>query len=341
MDARLNILLQKYYSKIPEKNLTSQIDYYLIESVLLNKNETLTDIRFYIKKKLNLRFFSNDELLVKMRFLRLTNRDRQQRITNEVEKVAGMVLRFMNSSYSNNSEKYFHELKQAITPRMTYVFSKAILQVIIKNIRNNKFSDLASSLDEIVGKMDLKTCNYLLKDFINTFADINGIIRRDDDEKDDLKTALDISKQEIESLKEEIEEIRDAKITEAIVSFLKELNSTQNNYLLDQFSISASTIKKLKKSNYIFPDQLESIPVNIRLFIKFLENLGVKPIAKINDRLTIDLESSENYEYMGTPFEDNDSKTVEIIRPGWKYAGEIISKPEVREVFENKTTEGE
>ena len=151
---------------------------------------------------------------------------------------------------------------------------------------------------------------------------------------EDFRTALEFTRTQIELLEAGMEEMREEASNEAVVVFFQEMNSERAGRLLDQFAISDKGLKKLRRSGYDFPPEAESIPASVRMFVRFLGERDVKPMAELGERLAITLEDSDEYDYQGSDFADGeDEKLVEIVRPGWEYKGTVISKPSVREVL--------
>jgi flagellar motility protein MotE (MotC chaperone) len=175
------------------------------------------------------------------------------------------------------------------------------------------------------------------QDLIRTLSsqreDYRDETERIEQQNEDLRAALEIAEQQLESLQDEIDQIRDEAKQEAVVSFFQEMNSVKFSNLLEQFSNAEEMLKRLKRENYKIPQEIEVIPALIRMFMRFLKMHGVQPKALIGLQRHINLKESEEYEYVGSDFEDADEqKAVEIKSTGWEYAGTLISKPKAEEV---------
>jgi len=152
-------------------------------------------------------------------------------------------------------------------------------------------------------------------------------------ENDDLRAAAEIAQHQLETLQEEIEHIRDEAKQETVITFFQEMNSGQHSNLLDQFLKTDLLVRQLKKQGTEIPQEIELIPVLIRMFTRFVKMQGIRPKAVVGEQKVITLSESDEYEYTGSNWEDPDErKTVEIQSAGWIYADTLISKPKVKEV---------
>ena len=152
-------------------------------------------------------------------------------------------------------------------------------------------------------------------------------------ENDDLRAAAEIAQHQLEALQEEIEHIRDEAKQETVITFFQEMNSGQHSNLLDQFLKAELLVRRLRQQEAEIPQEIELIPVLIRMFTRFVKMQGIRPKAVVGDQKVITLSESDEYEYTGSSWEDPDErKTVEIQSAGWIYGNTLISKPKVKEV---------
>ena len=152
-------------------------------------------------------------------------------------------------------------------------------------------------------------------------------------ENDDLRAAAEIAQHQLEALQEELENIRDEAKQETVITFFQEMNSGKHSNLLDQFLKAELLVRQLKQHGTEIPQEIELIPILIRMFTRFVKMQGIRPKAVVGDQKVITLSESDEYEYIGSDWEDPDErKTVEIQSAGWLYADTLISKPKVKEI---------
>lgn len=152
-------------------------------------------------------------------------------------------------------------------------------------------------------------------------------------ENGDLRAAAEIAQHQLEALQEEIEHIRDEAKQETVITFFQEMNSGKYSNLLDQFLKAELLVRQLKQQGTEIPQEIELIPSLIRMFTRFVKMQGIRPKVVVGDQKVITLSESDEYEYIGSNWEDPDErKTVEIQSAGWIYADILISKPKVKEV---------
>ena len=152
-------------------------------------------------------------------------------------------------------------------------------------------------------------------------------------ENDDLRAAAEIAQHQLEALQEELEHIREEAKQEAAITFFQEMNSGKHSNLLDQFLKAELLVKQLRHEGTEIPQEIELIPSLVRMFTRFVKMQGIRPKAVVGQRKQITLNESDEYEYIGSEWEDPDEhKTVEVQSAGWVYADTLISKPKVQEV---------
>lgn len=162
-------------------------------------------------------------------------------------------------------------------------------------------------------------------------------------ENADLRAAAESAMQQLEAVNEELVRTREEAKHEATVAFFHEMNSGKHSNLLDQFLKAEELAKGLRKSEIEVPQELELIPITIRMFTRFLKTQGVRPQAAVGSQIEITLSESDAYDYIGSDWEDpGETKTVEVISAGWIYEGAllddesepiVINKPKVQEVL--------
>ena len=162
-------------------------------------------------------------------------------------------------------------------------------------------------------------------------------------ENADLRASAESALQQLEAVNEELVRVREEAKHEATVAFFHEMNSGKHSNLLDQFLKAEELAKGLRKSEVEVPQELELIPITIRMFTRFLKTQGVRPQAAVGSKIEITLSESDAYDYIGSDWEDpGETKTVEVISAGWIYEGAllddesepiVINKPKVQEVL--------
>ena len=152
-------------------------------------------------------------------------------------------------------------------------------------------------------------------------------------ENDDLRAAAEIAQHQLEALQEELEQIQAEAKQEAVITFFQEMNSGKHSNLLDQFLKAELLVKQLKQRGTEIPQEIELIPILIRMFTRFVKMQGIRPKAIVGEHKEITLNESDEYEYIGSDWEDPDErKTVKVQSAGWVYADTLISKPKVTEI---------
>lgn len=209
------------------------------------------------------------------------------------------------------------------TKKLNYV-DNFISRSIFRNILNDvaiekgfkKSKDVGMKVDDI-------------KDQIGSILNKNS---RDDNiglkmENENLRSALSLINDELDKYKQDLENFKEEIELNVISDFIKDLNSEKYGRLLDNFIKCQKSLKQLKRNKYEFPTEVESIPVLIRQYIKFIQDYGIKEI-QIKQNIMLSYEEAAKGNYIGTPYENQTQiKKVFVDSPGWIYKDMIISTP--------------
>lgn len=146
-------------------------------------------------------------------------------------------------------------------------------------------------------------------------------------ENENLRSALSLINDELDKYKQDLEKFKDEIELNVISDFIKDLNSDKYGRLLDNFIKCQKSLKDLKRNKYEFPVEVESIPILIRQYIKFVQEYGIKEIQR-KQQLMLSYEEAVKGNYIGSPYEDQTQlKKVFVESPGWIYKDMIISTP--------------
>ena len=122
---------------------------------------------------------------------------------------------------------------------------------------------------------------------------------------------------------------------DTLKEFLVQANDEKNKMLIDNLVLCKQTYNSLLDSGWE-PDrwELENLPMTSELFLDFLQKTGVAYEKEIGEEFILNLDDAlKRYRYAGTPYlENDDTKKVRVLAPGWIYRGELIIQPKVREI---------
>ena len=146
-------------------------------------------------------------------------------------------------------------------------------------------------------------------------------------QNENLKSALILINDELDKYKQDLEKFKDEIELNVISDFIKDLNSEKYGRLLDNFIKCQKSLKELKRNKYEFPVEVESIPILIRQYIKFIQEYGIKEIQR-KQQMMLSYEEAAKGNYIGSPYKDQtELKKVVVDSPGWIYKDMIISTP--------------
>jgi len=364
-------LLMKYAKYVdrrsPHRRENSRMDSYLIEAVLekpeyhprqyLERLETITG-----RKPL----FYN--VLLNLRINRLDNPTKRSAWVEETKKTAKYLYYYLHPETGNHDKRKLYERLSERILKVPYIKkpmmdSKAVL-IAMSRIGPLR-EDLSERLPNIMKYLDFGTLEYFLKAFIDEVAfeyglrkkksieeslddlasfiavpekreyETNDLQEQNDylrQENEDLRSGLEITTQEVEEFRNNISLFREEEKKLAVSNFFQSLNCSQYGYLLDQMAYSEKQLQMLKEKGYQFPEEVESIPLTIRMFMRFLKEYGIFPIETGDSEREISLDACQNCDYSGSPFlTEDEKKNVRIVSSGWKIGDILISKPRVEE----------
>lgn len=152
-------------------------------------------------------------------------------------------------------------------------------------------------------------------------------------EIEDLKAALEQKQRDYEALLQDSELERKELKEQVLEAFYQDLNSREADRILDRVAAAEHLLKRLNSEGFAFPVELDGLKVLPRLLFKFLKKSHVQPIAAVGKRLQLSLTDSFEYDYRGSDFhDDEETKEVEVVAPGWRLHDRMIALPVVREV---------
>ncbi len=365
---RLLVKYTKYADQqLPYRRENLRKDSYLIEAVL-EKPENYPRQYYERMETISGRKPLFYNVLLNLRRSRLDNPSKRSSWVIETEKTAKYLYYYLHPETGNHDMRKLYERLSERILKMPYLKkpmmeSKAIL--IAMSRIGPLPEDLSERLPNIINYLDFGTIEYFLRAFIDEMAFEYGLRKKksmeeslgdlasfiavpekreyetDDlqeqndflkQENEDLRSGLEITTREVEEFRNNISQFREEEKKLAVSSFFQSLNNSQYGYLLDQMAYSEKQLRLLKDKGYQFPEEVESIPLTIRMFMRFLKEYGILPIETGGSEREVSLRDCQSSDYSGSPFlVEEEKKTVRIVSSGWKIEDILISKPRVEE----------
>lgn len=149
-----------------------------------------------------------------------------------------------------------------------------------------------------------------------------------------LEAELQRANRMLVHLQDEFDERIEENQKEERASLISQLNSQKYGYILDMLTDLQTGARSLRRSGTMLPPEINALPSLLRQMIRFISDCGITPIMEIGEELTIKAADAMAYQYLGTPFADeNEEKTVIVTTTGWEIRDEgiTISSPTVQE----------
>lgn len=329
---------ERNVQKLSEKEFIRENNYYEYEFAKI----ILSSPELYPREVLELMKNAMDKrridfiIVDKMREFDMNTPERREKWVVVIKNIADNLYKFTKVSLQNNHKESYDEIIHSLkTNEFRKIGSKAVLIAFCEHLTDNE--EFKQPLLTLTKKMNFTRCKNFISDLVELVSKklSNGTGETDLERNNkDLRTSLEMTQRQLEHLEEEIEEIKAEAKKEAVLHFFQEMNSLRYSNLFDQFANAEALIKKLDQNDYQIPEEIESIPFVVRMFMNFVRKYGIIPLEQKGLKKIVTLHESEQYEYVGSEFSDNvEQKQVEIVAPGWKYAETIISRPHVKEII--------
>lgn len=305
-----------------------------------------------------------------MRYFAVNSRDRRSAIFQEIDVFLKLTIMQLNheraDTIKQELKQYTKELPMRLkqkcdTDRMMRGFYLLALlkfcgdkryydifpkrQIWVKSLSavdaRNFFRDLAYEIDRKEKGFDVNSLTDLIKESVHE----DGEVSVDEDEaQEDKIQALEFKLQTTQSTLKFIQRSLDDMVAnvetktkeaqnEAINDFFAMINSERYGRLLDNSLLIDKKLAELRKQRYKFPIEIMAMPMIIKNFIAFIKSIGFEPIRIMGEQFEATAEDLAYDVYDGEPFISDEKKMVQVICPGWKRNGVILSKPVVKEIY--------
>lgn len=309
------------------------------------------------QKQINRRYIKFD-VKNQLYFLRMSNYEYRKKLVDEVKEDSNLFYKICMDDIGNKEDykNLTFTLKNSTLKNLAK--EKMILINFAKKCKLENIHDWTRSLNYI----DNFICRSIFRNILNEIALERGFKKEKDvgtkvdDIKDqidsvlneevsnnneelklqneNLRSSLILINDELEKYKKELEKFKEEIELNVISDFIKDLNSEKYGRILDNFIKCQKSLKELKRNHYEFPIQVESIPILIRQYVKFIQEYGIQEIQK-RQQIMLNYEEASNGNYIGSPYKDKDEiKKVRVDSPGWIYKDVIISTPIYIEITE-------
>ncbi|MGB6129558.1 MAG: hypothetical protein WBG30_12465 [Psychrilyobacter sp.] len=289
----------------------------IIEQLYKEKNSNIKEI----KNNINVNYFKIKNFLTDNRLMlkdEILDNEKIQKIKNKSNKLMKNIIEgnFEKNKINKLENKFIFYL---LTKE--YIMVNELQNIMFKTNSELKFflEDLSEAINEVKNKVDDK------EKIQNLELEIQN-----------LRSSLILLESEKLDFEEENEMLKEKYETQAFIDIFKNMNSEDNDYLLDNFSENNKILKTLKKEGIEIQSEVESMVISQKVFMKFLKKYEIKEVEKIGKKIEISIEETKNYDYYGSEFKDNEIKNVEIETSGWKIREDIISRPKVKELINNE-----
>lgn len=303
------------------------------------------------------------EIKKELRDVNLNSISKRQEMSKYVRKAADDVKRTLDGDKDsiNNLEAFLEKVIERTDDGRIKFKNKCLLTYLFNlddDLKNDKCNIMLVKFREVY-------CGKILKKLLSNVCKKEGINKRKDTLKviektqETIKSAsyttnltgdkdkrienllfeignyqntIEVLQSMLDDLKESIDEVSKEAEKSAVSDFFIRLNSAQYGTILDSFVVVENKLNEIKKLNIKLPNQLVVLPIIFKQLLKFIKDIGIKPIDTIGRTFEAKYSNIAVMNYNGEPFmNDDEVKTMEIQKCGWKFEDIIISAPTVKE----------
>jgi hypothetical protein len=187
------------------------------------------------------------------------------------------------------------------------------------------------TLRDVVHRIKLDDARILLNTVVNILAPQAVAVTVD---RAMLEMQLRIAQAERESLAQALREQEEASKVEALIEWIRQMNSAESRYALDEVFKNVALVEKLRRMQGItqLPRGIPGLIAATRNFFKVFAKVGVTQYGEVGTTISLTDDVLDEYELDGPPFEPGQERKVEIVGPGWQHRGETILLPRVRRI---------
>lgn len=146
-----------------------------------------------------------------------------------------------------------------------------------------------------------------------------------------LNLQLQIAQQENEFLRKEMARLKERTRDESVLAVFRELNSEYSRFAIDIFFNEYHRLRQLREQEPgEFSPQSNVIMAAANNLLRILEEMGFEPYntEEVGREFILTDEQSGDYQLEPRAEIGKEAK-VKVRGPGWKYKGEIISRPRI------------
>lgn len=314
------------------------IENVIINELVLNPQIQPSKCAIAIDEKYNMNMTGNDVIRVfKSNSLKLGNVQERINMLICADETAEILRKIIVDKDVTLFDEYHKSLDRYKNHRQIF---RMVFFAVINKIPQLKNSPSIEVIMKNFGSTYCKNClNALIRITMNLCDSSSNASQKQKSESeikyDELFDEYERVNQTLEDLQEEfndrISEIKQQEITE----FFSMLNSEKYGCIIDELFTLRKGFNQLRKTDYQFPKEIESIGVVFSKFMQLIKDSGIDPMIRPETVMTVTAGDIENYQYEGTPFESgHQEKKVKTISTGWiwKEKNIIISQPKIREI---------
>lgn len=360
-----NEVLEEFMNKAAElKNdeRTMENEWMIIAEALKNPEKNPKFFCTQLHEKYNVEL-SEQDIKKQLRDINLNSVIKRQEMIKHVVKAADDVKRTLDGDKDsiNNLEAFLEKVIERTDDGRIKFKNKCLLTYLFNlddELKNHKFNIMLVKFREVY-------CGKVLKKLISSVCKKEGINKRKDTLKviektqETIKSAsyttnltgdkdkqienllfeignyqntIEVLQSMLDDLKESIDDVSKEAEKSAVSDFFIKLNSAQYGTILDSFVVVENKLSEIKKLNIKLPNQLVVLPIIFKQLLKFTKDIGITPIDTIGRTFEANYRDIALMNYNGEPFIDDDEvKSMEIEKCGWKFEDIVISAPTVKE----------
>lgn len=259
----------------------------------------------------------------------LTPPEKRERLFHKGYFIARDIIEMMSGNVVQSSDIEELEKKLESSDQMKIIVLNHIYHMVPQLQNGSSFPAMLKLNRNFAGECIDSIITYIKIEF-------TGVAGAEDYEKEIFRLEAELLRANrlLIKLQDEFDERIEENRKEEGEKLISLLNSAKYGHILDLLTNLQSGVRILRRSGKQIPVEIGSLSSLVRQLLKFVEDCGITPILEIGEELTVNSSEIADYQYQGSPFENNEEvKTVIVTSTGWEIKEKelILSRPAVQE----------
>jgi len=216
---------------------------------------------------------------------------------------------------------------------------------LVPSDAKNFFRDLVYEIDKSTAGFNVSSLNEIIDESLESERQEDGEEEQDRSAEErqslrvqELEAKLEVTESTLQFIRRSLDDMTEhmqeqsvAAKNEAINNFFTSMNAQKYGRLLDSALEMSAKLRDLRREQFKMPVELMGMSILVKNLFSFIKDSGFETIKESGQVFAATADELAYASYTGEPFAGEERKSVQVVSPGWRRAGVIISRPVVGE----------